>query len=143
MTAARGTVSSFSPWITSVPAGTGGAGHEFPTGTRPHLHPQAFDDAPVLQVLLDDLVDVGLVDVGVPDRVRVHHDARSFLAAVEAAGLVDPHLAFAGEAELLDAAFRVGAQLRGALGVTGRPIAAVALVAAEKHVLGVKRHPLF
>src|SRR5258707_1153257 len=54
-----------------------------------HLHPQPLDDTAVLEVLLDDLVDVGLVDVGVPDRVGVDDNARAFLAAVEAARLVD------------------------------------------------------
>src|SRR5262245_18961623 len=93
----------------------GRTGHELTAGARPHLHPQAFDDAAVPQVLLDDLVDVGLVDIGVPDRVRVDDDAGTLLAAIEAARLVDAHLAFTGHAERLDAALGVVAHGRGAL----------------------------
>ena len=48
------------------------------------------DDVPV-----DDLVDVGAVDVGVPDGVGIDDEHGSFLAAVEAARLVDAHLALA------------------------------------------------
>jgi hypothetical protein len=36
----------------------------------------------VPQVLLDDLVDVAAIHIGVPDRVRVHHGAGTFLAAI-------------------------------------------------------------
>ena len=61
-----------------------------------------------------------------------------FLAAIEAAGLVDAHLAFAGEAELLDALLGVVAQLAGAL-VVAADAAAVALVAAEEDVLARSR----
>ena len=47
----------------------------------------------MLQVLGDDLVHVVLVDKGVPDVVGVHHEHRALVAAPEAAGLVDAHLA--------------------------------------------------
>ena len=55
---------------------------------------------PFDEVLLDDLVDVRLVDVGVPDRLGVDDDARAFLAAVEAARLVDADLAGPGRASV-------------------------------------------
>src|SRR5260221_7634348 len=102
-------------------------------------HPQAFDDAPVFQVLLDDLVDVGAVHVGVPDGVRIDHHARALLAAVEAAGLVDAHLPLPREAELLHALLGVVAHLRSAL-VVAADLPAVALVAAEEYVPGVVGH---
>src|SRR5688572_24761696 len=101
---------------------------------------QPFDHAAVLQVLLDDLVDVRAVDVRVPDRVRVDHHARTFLAAVEATRLVDPDLALPGEPELLDALLGVIAQLRRALGGAARTVARLALVAAEEDVLVVIGH---
>src|SRR3954470_20114267 len=101
-----------------------------------HLHPEPLDDTAVLQVFFDDLVDVRLVDIGVPDRVGIDDDAGTFLAAVEAARLIDADLAFAREAELLDALLRVVADLGGAL-VVAADAAAVALVAAEKHVPGI------
>ncbi len=102
----------------------------------------ALDHAAVLEVLLDDLVDVGAIDVGVPDRVRIDHDAGAFLATVQAAGLVDADLAFAGEPELLHPALGVVADLGCALVVAADP-AAVALVAAEENVLCVIGHARF
>src|SRR5688572_23685928 len=62
-------------------------------GYSPALHPEALDDAAVLQMLFDDLVDVGLIDVRVPDRIGVDHDAGTFLAAIEAARLIYADLA--------------------------------------------------
>jgi hypothetical protein len=93
----------------------------------------------VLEVLLDDLVDVRLVDVRVPDLLGVHDDDRPFVAAVEAAGLVDPHLPFAGEAERLHAVLRVAAQRVG-LVVLAAVLARLALVAAEEDVVLVIAH---
>src|SRR5512144_2790728 len=40
---------------------------------------QPFDDTAILQVLADDLVDVFLVDVGVPHRFGVDHQYRTLL----------------------------------------------------------------
>src|SRR5262245_21124744 len=78
------------------------------------LDAQSRDDAPVHQVLVDDLVDVGLVDVRVPDLLGVHDHDGAFVAAIEAARLVDAHLALAAELELLDAALRIGLHFLGA-----------------------------
>src|SRR3989449_7415317 len=105
---------------------------EYAAGGGTHLHAQALDDAAVPQVLLDDLVDVGAVDIGVPDRVRVDHHAGAFLAAIEAPGLVDAHFPGAGKAEFLDALLGVIAHRGGPLVVTaGAP--AVALIRSEEH----------
>src|SRR5262245_31572342 len=90
-------------------------------------------------MLLDDLVDVGAVDVGVPDRLRVDHDAGSFLAPVQATRLVDAHLAGTGEAQLLHALLGVVAHvLRALVGAAG--LAVGALVAAEEDVSLVVAH---
>src|SRR4051812_38998559 len=83
------------------------AGDELAPRARAHLHLQALDDASVAQMLLDDLVDVGLVDIGVPDTLGIDHHAGAFLAAVEAARLVDAHLPRARQAERLDLRLRV------------------------------------
>ena len=80
-----------------------------------------------------------LVDVGVPDLLGVDDQHRALLAAVEAAGLVDAHLARAGELELLDALLGVVLHLLGAVAgaaVLGR----VALVEAEEDVVLVEAH---
>src|SRR5262249_52012243 len=66
---------------------------------------EPFDNLTVHDMPIDDLVDVVPVDIGVPDRVRVNDDDRAFLAAVETTGLVDAHLAFAGQSERLHALF--------------------------------------
>src|SRR5262249_27528322 len=101
-------------------------------------HPQPLDHAPVAQVLVDDLVDVALVDIGVPDRVGVDDHAGALLAAVEAAGLVDSYLALAGEPELFHALLGVVAHLRAAARVAAGTIGVrVALVTAEENVLRV------
>src|SRR5438045_7916560 len=105
-------------------------------------HPQALDHAAVLQVLLDSLIDVGAVEVGVPDRVGIDDDARTLLAAIETARLVDADLAFAREAEFLDALLRVIADLARPL-VVAADAATVALVAAEENVLCVIGHTRF
>src|SRR5712664_4040842 len=91
------------------------------------------------EVLLDNLVDVGPVDVGVPDRVGIDHDAGALLAAIETARLVDAHASRPGEAELLDAVLRVVADLRGTL-VVAAHTPAVALVAAEENMPSVIGH---
>src|SRR5262245_58904702 len=66
-------------------------------GPRPaESDAQALDDAAVLKMLADDLVDVVLVDVGVPDGVGIDHNTRPFLAAVKAPRLVDAHFTRSG-----------------------------------------------
>src|SRR5487761_1895081 len=91
------------------------------------------------QMLLDDLVDVVLVDIGVPGFFRVHDDAGALLAALQTTRLVDAHSAFAGESELFHTLLGGVAQLARALVVAAAAFA-VALVAAEKNVVGVIAH---
>ena len=68
---------------------------------------QALDDLALLQVRIDDLVDVVLVDIGVPGGVGIDHRDRAAGAAVQAAGLVDADPARPGEALGLDARLAV------------------------------------
>jgi len=90
-------------------------------------------------VLLDDFVDVGLVDVGIPDSLWVDDDHRTFIATVHASGLVDPHLAFSLEAEFADAVLGIGAKFARAA-VVAACLAVLALVAAEKYMSFVVAH---
>src|SRR4029079_3368469 len=62
-----------------------------PSSAQVRRRQQALHHLAVLHVLLDDLVDVVLVDVRVPDAFRVHHGNRAALAAVHATGLVHAH----------------------------------------------------
>ena len=64
----------------------------------------------------------------------------TFLAAVEAAGHVDAHLALAGELEILAALLRVVAEITRAGVVAGDLRARLALVAAEEDVVLVIAH---
>jgi len=50
-------------------------------------------------VRLDDLIDIGLGDVPVPDGIRIDDQIRAVLALIETTRLVGPYLAF-------EAAFR-------------------------------------
>src|SRR5689334_3083017 len=53
---------------------------------------EALDDAAVLEVRVDDLVDVVAVDVGVPDRLGIDDRHGAAGTAVQAPGFVDAHL---------------------------------------------------
>jgi hypothetical protein len=61
---------------------------------------------PLLQVRIDDLVDVGVVDVGVPDALRIDDRDRPAGAAVEAARLVDPDPAWPASCSFLTRALQ-------------------------------------
>ena len=52
---------------------------------------QTLYDPAVFQVLLDDLVDILLVNVGVPDIFGVDHNHRPLVASVEAARIIDSY----------------------------------------------------
>src|SRR5689334_14751623 len=88
---------------------------------------------------VDDLVDVAAIDVGVPDRFGIDDQHRSFLAAIEAARLVDAHLAGTGETQRLDALLGVLLHLERA-GVGAALLGSLALVAAEEDVTPVITH---
>jgi hypothetical protein len=90
-------------------------------------------------VRVDDLVDVLPIDLRVRDCVRIDDDARTLVAAVQAAGLVDADLALTAEAKLFDASLRVllhlGRVMTAAAGGTF-----LALVQTEKDVMLVVTH---
>ena len=95
---------------------------------------QSLDDLATAQVTLDDLVEIFVVDVGVPDGLGVDDQDGSGLAAVEAAGTVDPYLACTMDAEVLAALLDVGARVGRTALVTA--LAAVfALVGTEEHMV--------
>lgn len=60
---------------------------------------QALDGFAADDVGFDDLVDIGLSDVPVPDGIRIDDQIRAVLALIEATRLIGPYLAF-------EAAFR-------------------------------------
>src|SRR5512142_20637 len=94
------------------------------------------------EVLLDDLVEISLVDVGVPDRLRIDHHYRPLVAAAEATGRVDADEILVGrDAQHLDLVLDVIARLFGMM--VGLAILAFpTLVDAEEHMLMVMTHLL-
>src|ERR1019366_3171164 len=71
----------------------------------PHVRrqEQALDDLAALEVRIDDLVDVGRIDVRVPDAFGIDDGHRAAGAAIEATRLVDAHPARPAELLGLDA----------------------------------------
>ena len=86
------------------------------------------------QVFLNNLLDIFLVNVVVPDFFRIDDDDRPLRAAIHAAGLVDPHLAFSLELQLADAILGIGLRFGGTK-IVAAAFALAALVAAEKNMM--------
>jgi hypothetical protein len=95
---------------------------------------QALDNAPLFQMDIEDFVDVGLIDIGVPDTFRVDHQHRPLVAAIHAARAVDAAFPFAVEVGLFDFFLEVVAHGLSTCRATASG-AIVALVGAEKHVV--------
>jgi hypothetical protein len=72
------------------------------TGSRPQIESlelKALDYMPLDEVLVDNFIHVLAIDVGVPDRLGIHHHDRSFLAAIQTAGGIDAHPALPRDTE--------------------------------------------
>src|SRR5262249_6524286 len=80
-------------------------------GLPSSLDLQSLDDAAVLDVLVNDLVDVFAVDVGVPDAFGINHHDGALFAAIHTSGRIDPALALARQPKLLDLALGVFADI--------------------------------
>src|SRR5690606_35066783 len=99
---------------------------------------QAADRLAAHEMGVDDLIDVALVEIGVPDAFRVHDKYRAFLATVQAPSLVDANLAGTCQAQFLDALFGMLLhRLRIAAGAAGTVCPGFALVQTEKHMMTV------
>ena len=103
------------------------------------LNAKPLDDFTLDQVAVDDLVHVVHIDIRVPDTVGVHDDAGTFLAAVQAARLIDSNFSFAVQIEFFYARFGMRLHFsRVMVRTTGRTV--VALVKAEENVTLVVTH---
>ena len=100
---------------------------------------EALHDPAADEVLAQDLLDVFLVDAGVPGSLGIHDDHRPFGTTVQATGGIDPDTSWTRNTELLAALLQVIAQT---LSVTlGATLAAVAaLVGTEEDVVSVIGH---
>ena len=77
------------------------------------LDAQALYGPAIAQMLVDNLVEIGMVDIGIPSFLRIDHQHGAFAAAIQAAGIVDAHLAGYRRAERLDALLDVVARFLG------------------------------
>ena len=103
------------------------------------LNAKPLDDFTLDQVAVDDLVDVVHIDIRVPDTVGVDDDAGTFLAAVQAARLIDSNFSFAVQIEFFYARFGMLLHFSSVMvRTTGRAV--VALVKAEENVTLVVTH---
>ncbi len=92
--------------------------HQQLAGLRVHLHrpgllirvgrvreigqTQALHHLATQQMALHDVIDVALIDIGVPDALGIDHADRPLLAAIEAPRPVDAHLARTRQPQRLD-----------------------------------------
>jgi hypothetical protein len=68
---------------------------------------QPFYRLAVNQVGIDDFIHVSLVDVGVPDAIRVHHADRAFFASIQATRLVDAYFSCPRKTQPFDSSLGV------------------------------------
>ncbi|MBN8830161.1 MAG: TraB/GumN family protein, partial [Sphingomonadales bacterium] len=71
------------------------------------------DHDAIAQMRLDDFIDVRLIDIAVPDGLRVHHCDRATRATVKTARAVDAHAARPEQAEGLGARLATGKSVFG------------------------------
>ena len=95
-----------------------------------------------MDVLPDDLVDVFLVDVGIPDFLGINDHHRTFVTAVQTSRHIDTHFARTIEREFLDFGFGVIAYFGGAM-VVAAAFAVLALIAAEENVMAIVTHDVW
>src|SRR5690625_2737932 len=93
------------------------------------------------QMGIDDFVDIAFIEVAIPNAFGVEHHDGPFFAAVEAARLVDPHLARTRQAQLFHTLLGVGLHLFGTASRAARAFSAFGtLVEAEENVTLVIIH---
>ena len=103
------------------------------------LNLQALNHAAILNVFENDLVNVALIYVGVPNIIWIDDQHGALGTAVQTAGEVDAHLALAIQIQLLDAILGVAANALRVVLIATRA-AVVALVDTEKNVMPVVTH---
>jgi len=85
---------------------------EYTIGAIPsaRLYLQALNHPAIYQVLINNFVNIRLVNIAVPDIIRVDDNDRPFGTAIQTTGRVDTHLARPGNCQFLAALFGVIAQ---------------------------------
>ncbi len=94
------------------------------------------------QVLINDLVDVRLINKGIPNLLRVDHHNRPLATAIETTCAVDTHLARLVNTQFLTSLLGIATHRLG-IEVLTAAAAILALVGAEKDVILIKTHRLY
>jgi hypothetical protein len=103
------------------------------------LNAKSLDDFAFDKMALDDLVNVVCIDVRVPNAFGINDDTRTFLAAIQAPGLIDSNLSAAVQIQRFNARLGVLLHLLGVMvGATRRTVSA--LVQTEENVTLVIAH---
>jgi hypothetical protein len=92
-------------------------------------------------MLRDDVIDVFLVDIGVPGPFRVDHQYRPQLTPSQATSYIDPHASGPMQPQFLEALFSVITHLAG-IEIRATGFTRFTLVGTEKKVIVIKRHDL-
>ena len=99
---------------------------------------QALDHLTILKVRLNNFVNVMLINVAVPNRLRVHHQHRTRSTTVQTTGLVNAYLPGTAQAGVFDA--RLAMIKRGLRPVMRAGVLAVtALIEAKENMALVIR----
>ena len=104
-----------------------------------HLQLQTLDHTPMAEVLFDDFINVSLVDVGVPYPLGIDDQYRAFVAAVQAAGIIDTHFALTAQTQLFGALLGIVTHRLGVMALAAGA-AISALIGAEENMVAVIRH---
>mgnify|MGYP003704592037 CR=1 FL=1 len=56
---------------------------------------EALNHSAAKEVNIDNFINVGLIDIGVPGALWIDHQHRTLVAAIEATGFVDAYFTFA------------------------------------------------
>jgi len=90
-------------------------------------------------MLLDNFINIRVIGIFVPGFVRIYHQNRSFLATIQAAGIVNPAPALPGDFQFFKFVFGiVPHRLRIKIGTTNRAV--IPLIGAKEYVVLVVAH---
>jgi hypothetical protein len=103
------------------------------------LNFQTFNDIAFDQMLIDDFINVVFIDIGIPGFIRVNHDNRPFIAAIQATCIVDADFLLATQFQGFNTLFGIIAQFLSAEIVTAFGTA-FALIGAKKDMILIIAH---
>ena len=100
--------------------------------------PQTLNYLPFFQVLKNDLIQIRLILIGIPDTIGIDHRNRPLITTVEATGPVHAHPALPGNPQFFGLFLGIRAQLISTVLLTAIPV--LTLIHAHKKMTLVIRH---